>query len=57
MGFIQGDRGYPPIRFEYKTPRERYLVAEIYAEKFWVFLKNANFHLFSKINEIVYLIS
>ena len=46
MGFIQGDRGYPPIRFEYKTPRERYLVAEIYAEKFWVFLKNANFHLF-----------
>ena len=48
MGFIQGDRGYPPIRFEYKTPRERYLVAEIYAEKFWVFLEKCRFSFIFK---------
>ena len=27
--FIWGDRGYPAVRFEYKTASERYLVAEI----------------------------
>ena len=29
MVFIWGDRGYPGVRFEYKTASERYLVAEI----------------------------
>ena len=29
MVFIGGDRGYPAVRFEYKTASERYLVAEI----------------------------
>ena len=27
--FIGGDRGYPAVRFEYKTASERYLVAEL----------------------------
>ena len=26
---LGGDRGYPAIRFEYKTASERYLVAEL----------------------------
>ena len=29
MVFIRGDRGYPAVRFEYKTASERYLVAEL----------------------------
>ena len=29
MVFIWGDRGYPAVRFEYKTASERYLVAEL----------------------------
>ena len=29
MVFIWGDRGYPAVRFEYKTACERYLAAEI----------------------------
>ena len=29
MVFIRGDRGYPAVRFEYKTASERYMVAEI----------------------------
>ena len=29
MAFILGDRGYPAVRFEYKTASERYLVAEL----------------------------
>ena len=29
IGFILGDRGYPALRFEYKSASERYLVAEI----------------------------
>ena len=28
----------PSIRFEYKMASERYMVAEIYAKQFWVFL-------------------
>ena len=38
MVFIWGDRGYSAVRFEYKTASERYLVAEIWAKQFWVFL-------------------
>ena len=38
MVFIWGDRGYLAVRFEYKTAFERYLVAEIEAKQFWVFL-------------------
>ena len=37
MVFIWGDRGYPAVRFEYKTASERYLVAELSAKQFWVF--------------------
>ena len=29
MVFIWGDRGYPAVRFEYKTASERYLIAEL----------------------------
>ena len=29
MVFIWGDRGYPAVRFEYKTASEWYLVAEL----------------------------
>ena len=29
MAFIWGDRGYPAIRFEYKTASEWYLVDDI----------------------------
>ena len=29
MVFIWGDRGYPAVRFEYKSASERYLVTEI----------------------------
>ena len=29
MVFIGGDRGYPAVRFEYKTASEQYLVAEL----------------------------
>ena len=29
MVFIEGDRGYPTVRFEYKMASERYLVTEI----------------------------
>ena len=29
MVFIWGDRGYPAVRFEYKTASERYLVVEL----------------------------
>ena len=29
MFFILGDRGYLAVQFEYKTPSERYLVAEL----------------------------
>ena len=39
MFFIWGDRGYPAVRFEYKTASEQYLVAEIWAKQFWVFLQ------------------
>ena len=37
MVFIGGDRGYPAVRFEYKTASERYLVDELSAKQFWVF--------------------
>ena len=39
MVFILGDRVYPADRFEYKTASERYLVAELKAKQFWVFLE------------------
>ena len=31
------DRGYPAVRFEYKTASKRYLVAELWAKQFWVY--------------------
>ena len=37
--FIWGDKGYPAVRFEYKTSSERYLVAELWAKQFWVFFE------------------
>ena len=37
--FISSDRGYPAVRFEYKTVSERYLVAELWAKQFWVFFE------------------
>ena len=36
--FIWGDKGYPADRFEYKKASEWYLVAELWAKQFWVFL-------------------
>ena len=33
------DRGYPAVRFKYKTASERYLVAELWAKQFWVFFE------------------
>ena len=39
MAFIWGDRGCPAVRFEYKTASERYLVAELWAQQFWVFFE------------------
>ena len=32
MVFIWGDRGYPVVRFEYRTASERYLVVELEAK-------------------------
>ena len=57
MVFIWGDRGYHAVRFEYKTASERYLVAEIYAKHFWVFLKKLKVSFFSKTPKTVLLIS
>ena len=45
MVFILGDRGFPPIRFEYKMASERNLVAEIYEEKFWVLSEECRFSI------------
>ena len=42
MVFIWGDRGYPAIRFEYKTASGQYLVAE----QFWVFFKKLKYWFF-----------
>ena len=39
MVFIWGDRGYPVVRFKYKTASERYLLAELWAKEFWVFFE------------------
>ena len=36
MVFMWYERGCPAVRFEYKTPSERYLVAELWAKQFWV---------------------
>ena len=41
--FIWGDRGYPVVRFEYKTASERYLVAKLWAKQFGVFFEK-NLH-------------
>ena len=47
MIFIWGDRGYPAVRFEYKTASERYSVAELKAKHFWVFFeKNQVLNIF-----------
>ena len=48
MFFIWGDRRYPAIRFEYKTASERYLVAELKAKQFWVFLEKIEIVIFLK---------
>ena len=48
MVFIWGDRGYPAVRFEYKTASEQYLVHEIYAKQFWAFSKKFRISIFSK---------
>ena len=37
MVFNRGDRGYPAVRFEYKTASEQYLVAELEVKQFLVF--------------------
>ena len=39
MVFIGGDTGYSAVHFEYKTASDGYLVAELLAKQFWVFLK------------------
>ena len=44
--FIWGDRGYPAVHFEYKTASERYLVVELWAKQFWMFLKKLKFRIF-----------
>ena len=46
MGFIWGDRGYPAVRFEYKTASEQYLVAELWAKQFWVFYEKSKILIF-----------
>ena len=37
MVFFWGDSGYPPLRFEYKTASEGYLVTEILGKQFYQF--------------------
>ena len=39
--FKSGDRGYSPVRFEYNTASERYLVAELWLKQFWVFFEKS----------------
>ena len=39
MVFIWSDRGYPALRFEYKTASERYLAAESWAKQLRVFFE------------------
>ena len=51
MVFISGDRGYPAVRFEYKKASERYLVAELYAKQFWVFLEKYEIAIFLANNQ------
>ena len=46
--FIWGDKGYPAVRFEFKTASEQYLVAEIQAKQFWVFFEKNEVLNFSK---------
>ena len=58
MVFIRSDRGYPAVRFEYKTASERFLVAEKLAKQFWVFSKKSlEFQFFQKTPKTVLLIS
>ena len=46
MVFLWGDRGYPAVRFEYKTTFERYLVAEIHKSVGVFEKKKENFNFF-----------
>ena len=48
MVFIWGDRVYPADRFEYKMASGRYLVAELLAKQFWVFLEKIEIVIFLK---------
>ena len=49
MVFIWDDRGYLPVCFEYKMAYDRYLVAEIKAERFWVYLGKYRFSIFQQL--------
>ena len=47
------DRGYPPVRFEYRTDSDGYTVAEIFAEWVWVYfaiVENLQFANFCEIH-------
>ena len=46
MVFIWGDRGYLAVRFEYKTASDQYLVAELLANQFLVFLEKIEIVIF-----------
>ena len=46
MVFIWGDKGYPPIRFEYKTASQENLVIEILVNNFLIFWKKWNYEFF-----------
>ena len=48
MVFILCNREYPAIRFAYKTASERYLVAELWAKQFCVFLEKNEILIFFK---------
>ena len=56
--FIWCDKEYPNVHFECKTATERYLVAEFWANQFWVFLeKKIGYWFFSKTPKAVLLIT
>ena len=59
MVLIWGDRGYPAIRFEYKTTSEQYLVTELWAKEFWVFFEKSEILNFFKNtqNRFAYILS
>ena len=59
MVFIWDNKGYPAVRFEYKTTSEQYLVTELWAKQFWVFFEKSEILNFFKNtqNRFAYILS